>query len=74
MRHDLGDFAWSVIELLLPKDWRGPKPRDNRNDLNGIFWALRAGAPWSDLPEHHGPYGTAYNRFKRWRKAGTRIA
>jgi transposase len=38
--------------------------------MNGIFWVLRTGAPWRDLPERYGPYTTAYNRFNRWRKAG----
>lgn len=70
MRYDLTDFEWSVIAPLLPMDRRGPKPRNNRRILNGIFWVLRAGAPWRDLPERYGPYTTAYNRFNRWRKAG----
>jgi transposase len=38
--------------------------------LNGIFWVLRSGAPWRDLPETYGPYTTCYNRFVRWRQAG----
>ena len=50
MRYDLTEFEWSVIEPLLPMDRRGPKPRDNRRVLNGIFWVLRAGAPWRDMP------------------------
>jgi transposase len=70
MRYDLTDFEWSVIEPVLPMDRRGPKPRDNRRVLNGIFWVLRTGAPWRDLPERYGPYTSAYNRFNRWRKAG----
>jgi transposase len=70
MRYDLTDFEWSVIEPLLPKDRRGRKPQNNRRVLNGIFWVLRAGAPWRDMPERYGPYTTAYNRFNRWRKAG----
>src|SRR5262249_52955251 len=69
-RYDLTDFEWSVIEPVLPMDRRGPKPRDNRRVLNGIFWVLRTGAPWRDLPERYGPYTSAYNRFNRWRKAG----
>lgn len=70
MRYDLTDLEWSVIEPLLPMDRRGPKPKNNRKVLNGIFWVLRTGAPWRDLPERYGPYKTAYNRFNRWRKAG----
>ena len=38
--------------------------------LNGIFWVLRSGAPWRDLPIAFGPYTTCYNRFVRWRRAG----
>ena len=38
--------------------------------LNGIFWVLRSGAPWRDLPDSFGPYTTCYNRFVRWRRAG----
>ena len=38
--------------------------------LNGIFWVLRSGAPWRDLPKRYGPRTTCYNRFNRWRKAG----
>ena len=43
---------------------------DDRRVLNGIFWVLRSGAPWRDLPERYGPRTTCYNRFVRWRKAG----
>jgi hypothetical protein len=27
----------------------------HRRVLNGIFWVLRSGAPWRDLPETYGP-------------------
>ena len=70
MRYDLTDFEWSVIEPLLPMDRRGPKPKNNRQIINGMFYVLRAGSPWRDLPERYGPYTTVYNRFNRWRKAG----
>jgi transposase len=38
--------------------------------LDGIFFVLRTGTPWRDLPERYGPYRTAYNRFNRWAKKG----
>jgi transposase len=42
----------------------------DRRVLNGIFWVLRSGAPWRDLPICYGPRTTCYNRFVRWRRAG----
>ena len=69
-RFDLTDFEWSVIEPLLPQKSRGVKRVDDRRVLNGIFWRLRTGAPWADIPARYGPYTTCVNRFNRWRKAG----
>ena len=69
-RFDFTDFEWSVIQPLLPNKPRGVPRVDDRRVLNGIFWVLRSGAPWRDLPECYGPYTTCYNRFNRWRKAG----
>ena len=69
-RYDLTDFEWRVIEPLLPNKPRGVARVDDRRVLNGIFWVLRSGAPWRDLPERYGPRTTCYNRFSRWRKAG----
>jgi transposase len=31
--------------------------------MDAIFYVLRTGMPWRDLPERYGPYTTAYNRF-----------
>src|SRR3546814_17962829 len=72
LRYDLGDFEWSVIDAVLPRKSRGVPRVDDRRVLNGIFWVLRSGAPWADLPERYGPYTTCYNRFRRWTKAGIR--
>ena len=57
-RFDLTDFEWSVIQPLLPKKPRGVPRLDDRRVLNGIFWVLRSGAPWRDLPDNFGPYTT----------------
>jgi transposase len=43
---------------------------DDRRVLNGIFWRLRTGAPWADIPQRYGPHTTCVNRFNRWRRAG----
>ncbi len=64
------DFEWSVIQPLLPTNVRGVKRVDDRRVLNGIFWRLRTGAPWADIPLRYGPHTTCVNRFDRWRNAG----
>lgn len=69
-RFDLTDFEWSVIAPLLPAKVRGVKRRDDRQVLNGIFWRLRIGAAWADIPARYGPHTTCVNRFNRWRRAG----
>ncbi len=69
-RYELTDREWKAIEPHLPNKPRGVPRVDDRRVLNGIFWVLRSGAPWADLPERYGPRTTVYNRFNRWRKAG----
>jgi len=69
-RFDLSDKEWAIMAPLLPNKPRGVPRVDDRRVLNGIFWVLRTGAPWEDMPERYGPRTTVYNRFVRWRKAG----
>ena len=69
-RYELTEFEWKTIQPLLPNKPRGVPRVDDRRVLNGIFWILRSGSPWADLPGRYGPPTTVYNRFNRWRKAG----
>jgi len=59
-----------VVKPLPLNKPRGVPRVNDRRVLNGIFWVLRSGAPWRDLPERYGPRTTCYNRFVQWRKAG----
>jgi transposase len=70
MRYELTDGEWGIIKPMLPNRPRGVPRVDDRCTLNGIFWVLRSGAPWRDLPNRYGPHTTCYNRFVRWREAG----
>ncbi len=69
-RYELTDFEWSIIAPFLPNKPRGVPRVDDRKVLNGIYWRLRTGSHWADIPERYGPSTTCYNRFVRWRKLG----
>ena len=72
-RGDLTDKEWARWEPLLPPQKPaepGGQYRDHRQVINGILWVLRTGAPWRDLPERYGPWGTCYSRFRRWSEQG----
>ena len=69
-RHDLSDREWAIIAPLLPNKPRGVPRVDDRRVVNGLFYILRTGAPWRDLPERYGPSTTVYNRYNRWAKQG----
>jgi len=59
MRYELTDFEWTAIKPFLPNKSRGVSSVDDRRVLNDIFWILRSGAPWRDLPGTFGPYSPA---------------
>jgi len=61
MRYELADHEWAAIKPMLPNKPRGVPRVNDRRVLNGIFWVLRSGAPWRDLPNAFGPYTTCYN-------------
>jgi transposase len=69
-RFEMTDLEWGFIKCVLPTKVRGVKRVDDRRVLNGIFYVLRTGIPWRDLPQQYGPYTTVYNMFNRWSKVG----
>lgn len=34
--------------------------------VSGIYFVLRTGIPWRDLPKEFGPWSSVYTRFRRW--------
>ena len=71
-RHDISDEFWSKLEPLLPGregSWGG-QAKDNRRFINAVFWILRTGAPWRDLPASYGGWKNTHRRFCRWRDKG----
>ena len=72
LRHRLTDDQWDLVQGFFPPvAATGRPPRDRRQVLDGIFWILRTGAPWRDLPEEFGPWRTIWHLFDKWNGDGT---
>ena len=71
-RHDISDDVWALLEPHLPgrKGTWGGNARDNRKFINAVFWILRTGSPWRDLPPDYGKWSSVHKRFSRWRDKG----
>ncbi len=71
-RHDISDVAWKLIEphTIGNKGTWGGNAKDTRLFINAVFWVLRTGAPWRDLPPDYGNWNTVQRRFCRWRDKG----
>jgi len=59
-------------DVFPPPADTGRPPRDRREIVDGILWILRTGAPWRDLPDEFGPWGTVWDLFDTWNSDGTR--
>nr|WP_308433469.1 transposase [Streptomyces alanosinicus] len=53
------DRSQRTHQALRPQDGRRPSVR------------VRTGIPWRDLPAEYGPWGRAYDLFRRWQRDGT---
>ncbi len=72
---DLTDKQWQRIESLLPvaKNGRTGRPRkySQREMLNALFYILRTGCQWRNLPHDLPPHNAVWAQFRRWREDGT---
>ena len=66
-----GEREWEIIEPLLPKKKKTKPPTwTKRIILDAVFYQLKNGGNWGDLPKNFPPYSTVYWHYKQWRKAG----
>jgi transposase len=71
---DLKDEEWAQIEPILQEGiYRraGSRGKYSRREmLNAIFYILRTGCRWRDLPHDFPPWTAVYSQFVRWQKRG----
>lgn len=71
-RFVVSDGLWQRLEVHLPgkASDSGVTARDNRLFLEAVFWRVRTGSPWRDLPSTFGNWNSQFRRFRRWAKTG----
>ncbi len=64
------DVLWQRLERHLPGNISdaGAMAKDNRPFLEAVFWRVRTGSPWRDLPPRFGHWKSQFQGFRRWRK------
>jgi transposase len=70
---DVTDAQREILEPLIPEPaaWSPREPIARREIVNGIFYALRTGCSWRQMP-HDLPNGkTVYYYFRLWKLDGT---
>lgn len=71
---DLTDAQWARLRPLLPVKTGGPgRPQelDLRCVLDAIFYILRTGCQWDELPTDYPNHNSVYYHYAKWRKDGT---
>ena len=70
--HDLTDPQWNLISYCFPQPAATGRRRkySYRELLNGIFYLLRTGCQWRNLPKDLPPWQSTYGYFRRWTKTG----
>ena len=68
----LTEWMWRRVAHLLPpqKPPTGRPATNLKKVLGAILLVQSNGGAWRLLPEHFGPWSTAYGRYREWRRSG----
>lgn len=67
------DEQWEIIEPLLPLKDEGPgRPLelDMREVVNAIFYIVRTGCQWANLPNDYPNHDSVYYHYQKWCRDG----
>ena len=71
---DLSEAEWALVQPLLAARHVESHPlrrHSLREILNALFYQLRTGCSWRDLPHDLPPYSTVSDYLHRWKRDGT---
>jgi|SRR5579862_3883981 len=66
----INEFAWSKILAFLKNIktiYLGPGNKCKKF-IEGVYWMMRTGAQWRELPEKYGNWNSVFKRFNAWSK------
>ena len=68
--HDLTDAEWQFIHYCFPKPSKTGRPREHayRELLNAMFYLVRTGCQWRNLPKDFAPWRTVYHYYRQWKR------
>jgi putative transposase len=71
---DLNGKEWATIKPLLPLEHKGPgRPIElnMRQVVNAIFYVVRTGCQWINLPKDYPNHNSVYYHYRKWCLNGT---
>jgi transposase len=72
LRFVVSDILWQLLEPHLPGKVSdaGVTAKDSRMFLEAVFWRVRTGSTWCNLPAVFGHWNSQFQRFRRWAREG----
>jgi len=67
---DLTDKQFELLDSIIPKSKTRDASNPRRQIFNGIFYQLKNGCGWRDLPSDLPKWETVYSQFRRWKQRG----
>lgn len=71
---DMSDNQWRTIQPLLPlaRDGQGrPIELDMRQVVNAVFYVVRTGCQWENMPKDYPNHNSVYYHYRKWCRDGT---
>ena len=70
---DLTDAQWELVAPVMQQfhpsqHWN--REHSLRELLNALFYKLRTGCQWRDLPHDLPPWSTVHDYYRKWRRSG----
>ncbi len=68
---DLTEPQFELLEQVLPPSRTYKNVISRHLMVNAIFYQLKNGCQWRDLPADFPNWQTVYSQFRRWKRDGT---